>query len=97
VFSKTKGKEYFSNFDPKHVHIELNYPYLENGIEYGNSNQDLYSIVRLESEKQGFMYSGGSDSHYPIKKHNSGVPIQPGDFGFNSSDEKIIERLFYDP
>lgn len=94
LFSKTKGKEYFSNFDPKSVYIELNYPYLENGIDLVNSNEDLYSIVILESEKRGFMYSGGSDSHYPIKKHNSGLPIRPGDFGFNSDNEPLLQRLF---
>ena len=92
--TRYKRQEYFRKFNPEDVYIEVCYPYVENGIQYDVDNKRLQTIVSQEAFQRGFCFSGGSDSHYPIKKHITGEPICPGDFGLNYKNFQILNKLF---
>jgi len=66
ITSENLRDEYFQELDVDA--IEASYAYQENGYKGDEPNAELERIVREKIKGKGVLVSGGSDSHYPLKK-----------------------------
>ena len=88
-------ERYFKTFKEHNLKaIEADYPYVENGYNGIESNEEIDTIVRATLKDLNIAVSGGSDSHFPFKTYSDLTPIRPGDFGIDQEEFEKISFMF---